>query len=198
MGKSEESYAAWEKTLPSRLCGASDLQPSISEEQSAFEAWAGSLPSSLGEDVAACDPEPPPPPPPPADRLELWLLIECHDGEPPRLRSFPTRVELAARLVELDGEDVFVIPVLGELLKVSQGPRRRYLITREGAVSSTALGVFELDADETAELDVQEDGYLGPVEMGVMDPPAPTKKSRTPPPRRKFDDDEEDEDEDDT
>ena len=54
-----------------------------------------------------------------------WYLVECHDGELPVLRGYPTPEALARRIGALEGINVAVWPFYGAPIVVSEGPSRK-------------------------------------------------------------------------
>lgn len=86
---------------------------------------------------------------PPMAGYQLMLFTE--EGEL-KLEEFPHLAALIARMQELLGQPVSVVPVLGYRLSISKGPAR-YLVT--------PFGNFPLFLPTTPELELEEDGYLG-------------------------------------
>lgn len=105
--------------------------------------------------------------PPLALHQPYYYLVECEEGELPRLNKFKTPRAVAERLQKLADRDMAAIAFYGHFLPFSTGPIR-YLFTAQGwAWSIPPVGAIQevpLYPDDVA---LQEDFYLGPIEMVV-------------------------------
>jgi hypothetical protein len=99
-----------------------------------------------------------------------YWIVECADGETPKLKNMKTLVALAKYLSSADGKDVYVFPLYGIALPVTKGPQR-YLYLPDGATAVTIPvvkngAVTEVDTEVLRDtVKMQADYYFGPIEM---------------------------------
>lgn len=98
-----------------------------------------------------------------------YWIVECVDGEAPKIKNAKTSVALAKYLSSAEGKDVYVFPFYGTALPVTQGPQR-YLYLPDGATAVTIPiakngRVDEVDNDLLRDVKMQTDYYFGLVEM---------------------------------
>ena len=111
----------------------------------------------------------------PEDESELpegrglgFCMIECEEGEFPALRIFRTLNGLVERIRSQDGKDIVVWPFLGIPLPFSKGPNRVLLLPSDKAITiSETQTHVELREED---LEIQEDGFLGPPELSIAAP----------------------------
>ena len=105
---------------------------------------------------------------PNASAFGYWI-VECVDGEVPKIKGVKSPTALAKYLSSAEGKDVYVFPFFGIALPVTQGPQR-YLYLPDGATALTipakGNGVTEIDSELLRKnTEMQADYYFGSVEM---------------------------------
>ena len=99
-----------------------------------------------------------------------YWIVECVDGEAPKIKGVKSPTALAKYLSSAEGKDVYVFPFYGTALPVTQGPQR-YLYLPDGATAITIPiakngRVEEVDNEVLREnAKMQSDYYFGSVEM---------------------------------
>jgi|688.fasta_scaffold173006_4 hypothetical protein len=99
-----------------------------------------------------------------------YWIVECADGEAPKIKNVRTSVALAKYLSSAEGKDVYVFPFYGVPLPVTKGPQR-YVYLPDGATALTVPAVkdgavTEVDTETLLPVvKMQADYYFGPVEM---------------------------------
>lgn len=91
-------------------------------------------------------------------------LIICPDGGTPVLQQVINPLSLAARLQELDGDDVYAFPFFGIPCPISKEPGRVVLLPDDTALPFDAEHAPDLEDED---VDIQEDFYLGPEELVI-------------------------------
>lgn len=140
------------------------------------------------------------------DKLARYCLIECPDGGWSTVRMFKNKEDLARRLGRLEGEDMVVWAMFGVPLRLTKGPQR-YLLLPDGMTALT-IPIIEggpvktIEADLLDQIELQDDGYVGPPELAQAHTVADEdKKHKTTPNKSKqmieddYLDDDDDEDE---
>lgn len=138
------------------------------EAAAAGRSFVAALPPSLRPALAALAA----PDPPPAAAADVpaarYGLVECPDGEWPRLRLFAAAEELARHLGRLDGSDTIAWCFYGVPLFFTRGPRR-YLDLPDGRKMRVPRSASEpcrvVPAGQAAGRPVEQSGYLGPPEL---------------------------------
>lgn len=99
-----------------------------------------------------------------------YWIVECVDGEAPKIKKVQSSTALSKYLSSAEGKDVYVFPFYGTALPVTQGPQR-YLYLPDGATAITIPvakngRVEEVDSEVLREnAKMQADYYFGSVEM---------------------------------
>lgn len=98
-----------------------------------------------------------------------YWIVECVDGEVPKIKGVKSPTALAKYLSSAEGKDVYVFPFYGTALPVSQGPQR-YLYLPDGVTALTipvrGNAVTEIDTELLRKnTEMQSDYYFGAVEM---------------------------------
>ena len=200
--KADKSAQAWQSFLgmltPSAKCEVQRLEPKsplspappvsdfTDEETDQYHAFrktltglaTGQLDDIAGPDEADEAVEP-------NEKLARYCLIECPDGDWSMVRMFKTPDGLARRIGQLEGEDMVVWAMFGIPLRITKGPQR-YLLLPDGMTALTipvVVGgpVKEVEADLLDQLELQDDGYLGPPELAQAHTIAQEQKSSTAP-----------------
>lgn len=136
------------------------------EAEDAFDAFVGSLPGQARAAITVPPPADPERPGP--DDVARFALVETTDGEWSKLRVFKTAEGLARRIGALEGTDTVVVPFFGLPLKITRGPQR-YLTLPNGQAVQIPLydgaPARVIPADLMPEVPIQEDGFIGPIEL---------------------------------
>ena len=133
-------------------------QPVLAQEQQQFQTLLRDLPEAVAQTLTQDSKEVLP-----GIDAGWQLVLEAHDGEWPKCESFGTPEDLLTRIQSLDGEDLTVFAYYGiPIIFSKSSPRQLYLpdgtcLARgpDGKLQTTPL-------HDDQELEIQEDGYLGP------------------------------------
>lgn len=98
-----------------------------------------------------------------------YWIVECVDGEVPKIKGVKSATALAKYLSSAEGKDVYVFPFYGIALPVTQGPQR-HLYLPDGVTALTiptkGNAVEEIDSDSLRKsVEMQTDYYFGFDEM---------------------------------
>jgi hypothetical protein len=144
-------------------------QPPDDDEAYAYDALLNALSPEAREALEAAAHRPEPRPEEEYDgSVARYGLVECPDGDWGAMRLFKRVEGLAARVGQLEGEDVVVWAFFGLPLRLTKGPQRYLLLPNGKAIM---VPMYEggpckiVDAGLIDVLEVQEDGYLGPPEL---------------------------------
>ncbi len=171
----QSAYDAWLTTLSERARASltsSGEGPcnDLDEEEQEFDAWLSTLSPAARAVISACKPEAPAScEVTPDETVYEYAGVECQDGESPVVRLFRTAEALARHIGKLEGRDVYFMPFHGTPLGISIGPTR-YLSLPDGdsllMVPVKGEGACRRIDAELVEFELQDDGYLGPYELG--------------------------------
>ena len=174
MAKSSEAYRNWFTSLPwhSLVVGSPG-----SDERSEYFGWT----RLLTQEAAAVAQGPVHPPSEFPEAVCRYGVVECGDGEVPRMKLFPTPEALATWIGLQEGRDVFVFPFYGAPLGLTS-QRPRYLLLPDGAAVTVPVvpqyPAHRVTPDQFGELEVG-DGFLGPPELAVEAAPRKSVKDDT-------------------
>lgn len=177
------------------LATVSDTAPSDPENEE-FSDFCAGLSPAIQQQIEAD--VPPPDKVEPDVNAARYCIIEGPDGEFPHLHGYSTPKACAERLRELEGKDTVVHVVYGIPLRITVGPQR-YLLLPDGQqaiqVPMIPNGPAKLlDASLIEDMEIQEDGFLGPPEL-IDTPQEKRKPKNKKKAKRGKDDDDEEEDE---
>lgn len=128
-----------------------------------------------------------------------YVLVEQADGEIPQIRLFRSAITLAQRIGQLEGTDMFAVPLLGIPLQFTHGPQR-HLLLPDGISALTVpvvktMEVKVVTAEDALQVsDLQEDFYIGPAVLMEQMAKTPSRSKASKDARNDEDDDDEDED----
>jgi hypothetical protein len=98
---------------------------------------------------------------------EKYFVLECYEGQWPKLVAFKTLTKLATRISELDGKDVVAFAFHGSALPISKGPRRCIVLPTDQLLRVPLYNGAPCELVPAGEVEVQieTDGYMGPAEL---------------------------------
>lgn len=115
----------------------------------------------------------------PVNVLARYGLVESSDGEWARLYTFKSAHALAKRLQELEGSDSVVWCFYGIPLMFTRGPRRHIQLPGSSdfmQIPSFTDGPSPIVSEDVVN-PIQEDGYIGPIELATGLDLEPEEKS---------------------
>lgn len=161
-----EKYQAWVDGLPPASRAALARTPPGPPGPPAEDPL---LPADRAAALAAARPAPPSPAfaGPPSPRPPAWIL-DCTEGDDgwPQRKVFDSFEKLADWVRRREGTDTVVYGSVGWPLIITRGPDRLIIAQDRSAYRLTHAGLeFIPEIPPDLEIDVQEDGFLGPPEL---------------------------------